>query len=329
MAGLKEIIKFKAKDNFELGQKLGAYFGAQLRKLITFRRTQGLNVKKALKYLPPTQESFPHLIEELKGYALAAKVDWEDLWTLGLEGDDETNPPSPRNAGLRGAKEKCTSIITKNGLAGHTEDWFAESADKLFLIEKQIGDLKILEFFYFYSFGGNAFSVNSHGIIKLTNSLAAKDTRLGIPNHVVARWLSETADPEKGFLRLKKLKRAAGEGHIFINIKNCKVYSMETTAKKQVLTKPELPFVHTNHYLTKLVSEEKTRSVSSIARFNFAQRAAPLINNTEEMGELFKIPPIFRDDPPSATIATAIVDLHKKVLHYRVNKTLGQTSIVL
>ena len=311
-----KIIKFKAKNNFELGQKLGAYFGARLRKLIASRKTQGLNTKHALKYLPPTEEAFPYLIEELKGYALAAKVDWEDLWTLGLEEDASGSTPP---------KEKCTSIIN-NGLVGHTEDWFTKNANDLFFVEKQIGDLKILEFFYFYTLGGNAFSVNSNGIILLTNSLATKDTQVGVPNHIIARWLSKTADPEKDFQKLKKIKRAGGENYIFINNKG-DIHCLETSAKKECLFSPPQPFVHTNHYLSNLVAEEAYRSESSIMRFNVAKRLAPTITTVEDLKNVLSQPPIFRNNEKDLTIATAIVDLYKKVLHYRVNKEFGKISI--
>lgn len=240
----KNYYEIRAKSNYDLGTQLGEIFKKDVAKAVREKRGNKNNLKisrKAKELLNVTKRFFPKYIEELKGYAEGAGVDFSELWiiTVGAELDSIT-------------EEKCTSIVTNKGmLIGATEDCFAEVQDELYLLKKSINNLTIFEIYYSYSLGGDSISINSNGVIQITNTLSHKDSQIGIPRNVIARWLSETSNPEKDFEKLRKLKRSSGYSHTLVTV-NGDVDNIELSAKEQILTHTNTPFVHTNHYLSNL-----------------------------------------------------------------------------
>lgn len=257
---LKHYYEFTAKNNFDLGLQMGRAFRRESHARLTRQKEEGRWRKKLAagkKYFPPTQKYFPHLIEELKGYALGAKISFPELWTASLEDD------------LDG--EKCTTMITNGGrLIAHSED-FPRAKNDIAIVKKTVGGVTILEIFYFNTLGGNAVGVNSHGFAHATNSLYSRDRQIGVPKNVVSRWLSETANPEKDFLRLKKIRRASAYNYNFIGSDGI-IFNIETTAEKSVLSRPASPFAHTNHYLGRLKKFDAYKKTSSYLRLDFAKK---------------------------------------------------------
>lgn len=268
---LKNYFEFTAKNNFELGLQMGLAFRRQSRKRFA-RQKKSKNWTKrvtlAQKFLVPTKKHFPHLIEELEGYALGAKIGFLELWAASLEDDLDAG--------------RCTTIITNRGrLIGHSED-FAGAKNDIALVKKTIGSLTILEIFYFNTLGGNAVGVNSHGVIHVTNSLYPTDNTLGIPKNVIARWLSETKNPTANFGELHSLPRASGYNYNFINLRG-EITNIETTARRALLTRVTAPFCHTNHYLTALKKYEGYNKTSSFRRY---EKAAELIRPAMKIAEI-------------------------------------------
>jgi hypothetical protein len=109
--------------------------------------------------------------------------------------------------------------------------------------------------FYVNSLGGNAISINSHGFVHAVNSLAHGDHQIGVPRNMVARWLSGTKSPENDFWSLARLPRSSGYHHSIVSVDG-RIWSIESTATRQTITKPTSPFVHTNHFLTHLAKYE-------------------------------------------------------------------------
>jgi isopenicillin-N N-acyltransferase-like protein len=266
-----------AENNYKLGLQLGNLFGDRLKRSIDKQaKNRSLWKKKvtqARKSLSISKKFFPHIIEELEGYAEGAKVKFQDLWTLSLE--DEVS------------KDKCTTIVTNGGnLISHNEDWEPETEDTICILKKTVKDTTIIEIFYYNTLGGNSISINSHGFVQGISTLTHTDKQIGIPRNVVARWLSETRNPESDFKLLKKVKRAFGYNHLLVS-KEGKIFNIECSAKTQFLMRPEPPFIHTNHYLSKLKKfEADDNSCGSKERFSFASKNVRDSMTDEELKEL-------------------------------------------
>jgi len=244
----KNFYTIEAKNNFELGLLMGEKFGDFAQVTIAESKKEGswtIKTERAKKYLNVTKQHFPHYIEELQGYAKGANTEFLDVWTVSLE--DEVH---------QGLTDKCTTIITNNGkLISHNEDWDKDSEDSVCLLLKKIGDLSLFELYYFNTLGGNSISINSHGFALSVNTLVHSDKKLGVPRNVIARWLSETKNPEEDFRKLENMPRSLGFNLNIIN-KEGKIWNIEYNSVGAVLVKPLAPYVHTNHYLSELKSYE-------------------------------------------------------------------------
>ena len=240
--------ELEADSYLQMGRLKGELFGEDLQSELQERREEddwGYALVRSRRYLDVARRTFPHLIEELQGYAETAEIPFDQLWLLCLEDElDESN------------YDRCTTVVTNNGtLIGHNEDWHIDARDCVCLLRKRIGDLSTIELFYYSTLGGNAITLNSHGFLHAVNSLWHVDHRIGVSRNMVARWMSETANPERDYGTLARVNRAAGYHHTIVGL-NGRVWSLECTARAQQLLRPQLPFVHTNHYLTDVAPYE-------------------------------------------------------------------------
>jgi predicted choloylglycine hydrolase len=241
----------KAQTHFDLGLRKGELFGEYLRKTLakpTQARWWKKFVRRSQDYLAVTRQYFPQLIEEYEGYARGASVAFEDLWTLQLL-DEMTD-----------VGDHCTTVVTNNGfLLAHNEDWSADTANGICLLQRTVGDLSAFELFYMNTLGGNSISINSRGIVHAVNSLEYTDDQVGVPTNVIARWMSDTSSPDGAFATLQEVRRAGGYHHTLISASG-ELWSIECSARRQVLTRPSTPFVHTNHFLSdRLTNLEQAR----------------------------------------------------------------------
>ncbi|HRI05487.1 MAG TPA: C45 family autoproteolytic acyltransferase/hydrolase [Candidatus Dojkabacteria bacterium] len=297
----------EANSNYELGEKLGMIFKDKLHKDIATAQASSYWERRsleALKYLQPTQNTFPHYIEELQGYAKAAEIPFNDLWTLSLE--DEVY-----------FEDKCTTFITNKGLLiGHNEDQ-GGATESVCVLKKTIKETTILELYYLHTLGGNAISINSNGYIQAINSLSQTDKRLGVPRNVIARWVSETSSVENDLETLKGIERSSGFGHNVVD-RNGNAYNIESSATELDMQQVDSPYVHANHYLRSLKKYEANHG--STYTFNRYECGINLIKDnmtTLQMQDLLKnrdtgeASSIFN----SRTVGSMIVDLGKKVAY--------------
>lgn len=260
----KNYYQIEAKNYFDLGYQIGQKFGSYLRQTVQWQKKNCLWYFKLLRrsraYLAVTKRAFPYLVEELEGYAKGAKVSFEDLWLLSLE--DEL---------FHSSYEKCTSIIAAQGsMIAHNEDWDRDVKDGICVMKKTIGKLSILELFYLNTLGGNAISINSNGFVQTINTLPQIDKQIGVPKNVIARWISETENPERDFKKLVAIRRSSGYSHTVCSMDG-NIWNLECSAKDQILGRPDTPFVHTNHFLSELGRlENYAHKDGTFARFYFA-----------------------------------------------------------
>lgn len=301
--------EIQADSYYDLGLKEGQLSNQSLTNSVSKEKQHESwknKVEQSKAYLKPTIKSFPHLVEELKGYAKGAEVSFEELWTLVSFEDDL---PSI---------DKCTTVVTNGGkLIAHNEDWDANSKNAICVLKKSVTDFTILELFYYNTLGGNSISINSRGFVQSINTLAHTDKRVGIPRNVIARWLSETKSPQQDFNKLSTLQRSAGYNHNIINVQG-KIWNIESSAFKQVLSSVASPFVHTNHYLTELKELENNNNLcGTFDRYEFASK------NTRKSMSLTNLQRLMSDNSKGlkvsvfneGTIARMVVDLEKLVAY--------------
>ncbi|QEG32948.1 C45 family autoproteolytic acyltransferase/hydolase [Bythopirellula goksoeyrii] len=276
----KNYFEIEADNTYELGLQKGKLFGESLLQSLNEERKGKVwseYVRRSREYLTPTEKVFPELVAELKGYAHGAGTSFEELWTLNLL-DELTQD----------VQEKCTTFVTNNGfLVAHNEDWSADAEDELCVLKRTIGDATTLELFYVNTLGGNAISINSHGILQAINSLNHYDHQMGIPKCVVARWLSDTSAPERDLEMLGRLRRASGFHHVIVNSLG-NVWSVECSAKSHIITTPAIPFVHTNHYLMPEMAVLEGNS-NRFGTFGRLSRASENVSETMSIEKARKI----------------------------------------
>ena len=244
MATHKYYYEIEADSYTELGHRRGEVFGELLRRTLDGRRRyrdwNGV-VQRAANYLAPAKDAFPQYVDELRAFAESSRTRFDELWALSLE--DEVTDDN---------YERCTTIVTNHGaLVAHIEDWDEDTEDLICVLRKRVGDLRTLELYYLNTLGGNSISINSNGYIHAINSLTHTDSQIGVPKNFVARWFSETKSPDDDFEKLQKLKRASGYHHTLVSLDG-RIWSIECSATRQVLTRPQAPFIHTNHFVTEL-----------------------------------------------------------------------------
>jgi hypothetical protein len=304
---MSRILAFTAKDNTDLGHQLGEHFRDRAQAMLEKMRHPKWDreVKQGLRHWASTKRFFPHLTEEVVAYARAAGIRWQDLWVMG---------------GLEPGMnlDRCTTMVTNGGkLLGQNEDFDPDTTHALYLIRKTIKKLTVLDFNYFYTLGGNSVSVNSHGWAQMIDTVHGPTSLHGVPRNVIARWLSETKDPEHDARRLKRIPCMNGYSHTFVRASDGQTLNLEVAAWGQQLSKPRAPFVHTNHYLSSLVDEETFVSASSGNRYEVACRRLKSRMTVDGMKRLMsdrsrgKANSVFNED----TIGKMILDFKKRECH--------------
>lgn len=303
---------------FQLGRLFGDFMGYLLedaQSLTASPQKWRRKTEKAQALLKESEKVFPQYVEEMKGLSEGAGLSFDDLWTLSLE--DELD-----------ASEHCSSFVVNQGeLIGHNEDWDADSEDCVVVLKRTIKGQTQFGLYYIGTLGGNSISINSSGCIHVVNSVFHEDHQVGIPRNVVARWLSDTENPEQDLQRLTKLTRSSGYHHILVkkselNSGKTDVWSAECSARRSVIQQPSLPFVHTNHYLSNL-SELDEDDESEGSRRRFKRGHQLLSQNSFGQISVRKMMDILRDQKGGRhlgvfnrrTIASMVIDLANRKSH--------------
>lgn len=274
----KHFYSFSASSHNDLGLQMGKQFQSEAQKSFSGRDgLWSLRKQTAEAMLPFALEYFPNYIEELKGYATGAGVDFLDFWTMSLE--DDAFATKNKNF------PKCTSMITNDGLlVAHNEDSFeAGHAEDICIVQKNIGSYTSLEIFYYNTIGGTAIGVNSHGFAQTINTLLFTRKQIGVPKTMAGRFLMDTADPDKDIAYVKKLKRTSGSNHNIVR-KDGRAWNVEFTMSSAKQSTPQIPFGHTNHCIVPNKLAETRDSYGTASRLQMAKRSLkPHMTESEMM----------------------------------------------
>lgn len=214
-------------------------------------------------------------MDELRGYASGAQVNFIDLFALSLE--DELDLIS---------SEHCTSIVAGKGtLIGHNEDWDEHSENRICIVQKTIQGVTILELYYHNTLGGNAVSINSYGFISMVNSLPCRRLAPGISKNFIARFLSETKDPSTDSKRISEIPRMSP--YSITLVRNAgEIINIEFDNERVTIEKPNAPFIHTNHFLFQenLCTPDPTST--TFHRFDTASKNIRNVHSIETLEKL-------------------------------------------
>jgi len=239
---------------------------------LTFTEAQ----EAVLKYLPVTRRCIPQVLEELEGMAEGAGVPLPKLLVpnLGEEltcnDDPAADPggPVPLAHGRRRSRGHCTTVaITAGGrrIVAHNEDWFAGDADKSVVLRLTTdGGIRILAVSSAHLVP--ATGISSHGIASGANTVFSNDTRIGVPNNLLRRWVLEAATLEEARERCLLPDRARGSNHLFGDAGG-RILDVETSGTAAATVEAGPWYAHTNHFLApEMAPYELSTSVNSRTR---------------------------------------------------------------
>ena len=227
---------------------------------------------QARKYLPFVDEHYPQYVDEMRGIAEGANVDFDDIVVLnGMEAMTTDALHLTR----------CTSFAvneerTADGhvLAAHNEDWVPEDENDVFVVSAKPDEEPP---YLAMTYGGLLPNVgfNAYGIAQLIDSVYPTDSRIGIPRIIVARAVLAARRVSGAIGRTLVSHRAAGYNHLIVH-ESGESYSVEVSARKfDILHGTDGYMVHTNHYLSsnmKEIENEPEELISSRVRYFRANR---------------------------------------------------------
>lgn len=227
---------------------------------------------QARKYLPFVEERYVQYVDEMRGIAEGANVEFDDIVALNVMEAMTTDALH---------LTRCTTIAvneqrTADGhvLAAHNEDWIPEDEDDVFVVSAKP---KNEPPFLAMTYGGLLPNVgfNAFGIAQLIDSVYPEDSRIGIPRLVVARGVLAARRISGAIGRALVPHRAAGYNHLLIH-ESGEMYSIEVSARRfEILHGTDGYIVHTNHYLApnmKEIESDPEELISSRVRYFRANR---------------------------------------------------------
>lgn len=302
-----------AKTHDEMGFKIGTVLrDSVLQAVSELPRLQDRAQPILAASLAETRARYPHYVEELEGYARGAGVSFGDLWRLSLEADMEPF-------------EHCTTVITNGGrLLIHNEDWLPSATERIFLLKREIGGHVTFEIHYSGTLGGNAFSVNSGGLVQAINIHRVRRTDWTgplVPTNVSARRVLDVCMPETTLAELEAVRRISGYTYVLLDLggrQDPHVVEAAHDACRSWKIK-DFPFVHTNHYLTRdfahmnviippdiTSSPQRYAAACKLARASMTMDAAMRLSTDVSGGPVYSI---MNED----TVGSVVLDLDNRL----------------
>ena len=331
-----------AGSHGEMGLQLGRDRALQVRSMIEmYRRLFAEAAAKlgvanwdeailhAHKYLPFAEESTPQYVEEMRGIAEGAGVEFDDVLVLNCM---EAITSDALHLG-------CTSLamgpeVTAAGsvLIGHNEDWIPEDIANVFLVhaqpEKEPAFLAITYGALLPNIGFNAC-----GIAQCCDSVYPGDARVGVPRTLVSRGVLAARTLSEAIRAACNRRRDAGYNHLIAH-ESGEIYNVEVSARKfEMLHSDDGIEVHANHYVhptMRAIEKAGGDLVNSHIRMNRARRMMAAQRGTADTESIQKILAdhvnfpqsicnhIVADDTPldrQQTIASLVIDLSARTMH--------------
>ena len=222
-------------------------------------------VKRAsLAYVPPIEAAYPSYLDEMRGIASGAGVEFEDILALNIRTEIMYSAKARMAAGSHPAvTRECSSFLvmpeaSSNGhlLAGENWDWLPHCSDTVVVLEAS-QDAKpnfvtVVEAGLLAKAG-----MNSAGLCLATNALVTDADRgePGIPYHVLLRALLDAGTMTEALASVQRWTRSSSANYLLAHEDGVGVdVEAEPGDFQRVhfLTASDGLVVHTNHFLSTL-----------------------------------------------------------------------------
>lgn len=240
-----------AGSHRELGRQHGQQAAARIRAHVDYLcLTQKLSRetlrRKALRFQPLLEAHCPHLLEEMRGLAEGAGIEFAEALAVNIRGE------------LGQAKDGgCTTYViggrgTAAGeiLAGQNSDMNAENIRLGYVLHlKPDGKPEVM----MWTFGGmiGYHGMNSAGVAHFANALGGgPGGRFGMPHYPVKRMMLECARLEEVVELLERIPLASNGNYVLCDGAGAILDAEATTAGPELLRDQGAGFLaHTNHFL--------------------------------------------------------------------------------
>jgi len=231
------------------------------------------------KYIPFAEERFPQYVDELRGIATGAGVEFDHVAMVNAMEAVTTDALH---------LTKCTSLAvaqerSANGhvLVAHNEDWLPEDEPDLVIVRARPDDEPPFIAMTYGSLLPNI-GFNAEGIAQLCDSVYPGDSRIGSPRVIVSRAVLSARNPADAIRCTLSPQRAAGYNHLIVH-ESGEMYNVEVSARRFAVLPGENGLIaHTNHYLNPLMMEIESEPDELVATRVRYFRALRLLNLTPQ-----------------------------------------------
>mmetsp|Transcript_15758 Transcript_15758/g.28026 ORF Transcript_15758/g.28026 Transcript_15758/m.28026 type:complete len:409 (+) Transcript_15758:448-1674(+) len=291
------IVSVQAQTHWEVGAQVGfarreqlqSYFAdpstaLHTRLLPFFKTTEGKAYVNELRR--NADEHYPEYMEELRGMAHAADLDFDSVFVLNCESEIGLLAPKPGHLGVHCTDVLVPSLRNPDGFQsawiGHNEDYSPEMIDQVFLLNATIDESEesFVSFIYPGTLPGWAFSMNQHGVAVTANAVFPKvvGRNASVPLVFAARraiaassveqakqWLNSLPLPLSGGIALNMADGHGPQGNVAsVELAHPIVTTRDITADREAY------FFHFNQYRHNPMLRNETIDESSVARSNAA-----------------------------------------------------------
>lgn len=293
-AAEQPVMKFTAATprNFELLEVKGSYqqigyeIGKQFKRnifqiikrrsrwhtdLLAAKETsKGKMVSKELMKL--TKKHFPSVLEEIRGMAEGAGIDFEHMWAMCIKSE---------LAALGSEPPGCSSIFLKDQdrlWLFQNEDGHSAYRDLMFMVKvTPPSGVRFMSMVYPGIITGNGPSMNDRGVVQTTNYIGSTRSEIGIPRYVIGRAILEAKSAAEAVDIATIEPRAYPYHHHIAGTSDHSYFSVETTPDASQVKEPKGFYCHTNHLLFEKTREyehqdKKYRSTSSMPRYRVLEK---------------------------------------------------------
>ena len=257
-------------SNYEIGTQIGKHFRKQIAYVV--ENNHRLNLLKKLERKDPRLQKLVgygnkylhQYMEEIKGIADGSDLNLTDILLMSCHYD------FPRKA--------CTTVFFKEPgriILAHNEDNNKEYLNNCFLLKVfPDGETPFLSHCYAGMILGNSFGFNSNGMVITNNAMPTPDIKIGIPRHLIDRSMLEAENMGDMIHRTLLKERSSGGSFNIVSMKENTAINIETTSKRHYVTEVEERYLHTNHYVSKGLSDIKRDEtlLSTSSRYNVGSR---------------------------------------------------------
>jgi isopenicillin-N N-acyltransferase-like protein len=227
-------------------------------------------LRRAGRHLPYAEEFYPDYVEEIRGYAEGARIEFEDVFACCCH--ELLSPLS-----FKGCTDIAVSgdvTLKGNTLAAHNEDWSEDGLGTVVLLHARPSAKPE---FVCTAYGGilPSSGMNNAGITLTGNALEQNDVRIGVPKVFPARRVLEARRIGEALSWAMPRERASSYNNICCD-RNGEIYSLEGSATDCAwLYADDGYMVHTNHYTSdrmRRYEADPSATACSIFRYHRAER---------------------------------------------------------